>query len=114
MKFSKKYEGTVESGGKYSSQWMPTYLPLLHPGTVNIRMNFPIPEIAWEKEIQTHYEQPCRIARCKINNVDAFLINPPEVGIDPPRYLAEVGSKLVLRDLLKLNDGSKVFIKFWV
>ena len=114
VKFSRKYRGTVSSGGKSSSKWMPIYLPGLHPGTVNIQMDEPIPEIDWEKEIETHYEQPCRIARCKINNVDAFLINPPEVGIDPPRYLAELGSELILRNIFKLHDGSRVSIKFWI
>jgi CTP-dependent riboflavin kinase len=114
MRFSKKYWGTVESGGKSSSKWMPRYIPWLHPGTVNIRMDSQIPEIVWEQEIETHYEQPCRIAKCRINNVDAFLISPPEVGIDPPKYLAEVGSRLVLRNIFKLHDGSRVSIKFWV
>jgi len=114
MKFSKKYRGTVTSGTRNSSKWMPRYLPWLKPGTVNIKMDAEIPEIAWEKSIETHYGQPCRVARCKINNVDAFLINPPEVGIDPPRYLAEIGSKLVLRNIFKLHDGSRVSIKFWI
>jgi CTP-dependent riboflavin kinase len=114
MKFSKKYFGTVVSGTQNSSKWMPKYLPWLRPGTVNVKMDAQIPEISWEQEIETHYEQPCRIARCKINNVDAFLINPPEVGIDPPRYLAEIGSKFGLRNMLKLRDGSRVVIRFWI
>ena len=114
MKFSKKYLGTVASGSKNSSRWMPKYLPWLRPGTVNVNMDAPIPELAWEQEIETHYEQPCRIARCKINNIDAVLINPPEVGIDPPRYLAEIGGKVRFRDIFKLHDGSRVKIRFWI
>jgi CTP-dependent riboflavin kinase len=93
---------------------MPKYMPWLSPGTVNVRMDDTVPEIVWEQELETHYGQPCRIARCKINNIDAFLINPPEVGIDPPRYLAEIGSKLALRNILRLRDGSRVSIRFWI
>ena len=114
MKFSKKYFGTVESGGKSSTKWMPKYIPWLMPGTVNVKMDTEIPEIFWEQELETQYEQPCRIARCKINGMKAYLINPPEVGIDPPRYLAEIGSKIKLRDVLKLYDGSRVAIRFWI
>jgi CTP-dependent riboflavin kinase len=113
MKFSKKYAGTVASGSNNSIEWMPEWLPWLRPGTLNVKMDAQIPKIAWEKEIETNFKRPCRVARCKINNVDAFLINPPLVGIDPPRYLAEVGSELGLRDLLSLQDGDRVFIQFW-
>ncbi len=114
MKFSKKYLGTVSSGSGSSSQWMPKYIPWLRPGTLNVKIDLEIPEIAWEKEIETHYEEPCRIARCKINGIPAFLINPPEVGTDPPRYLAEIGSKFKLRDVLRLRDGSRIKIRFWI
>jgi CTP-dependent riboflavin kinase len=114
MKFSKKHFGTVASGSKYSSKWMPKYIPWLYVGTLNVKMDSVIPEIVWEQEIETHYGQPCRIARCKINGVNAFLINPPEVGIDPPRYLAEIGSKFGLRNVLNLKDGSRVVIRFWI
>ena len=114
MKFSKKYWGLVSSGSGDSSTWMPTYIPWLRPGTLNVKMEVQIPEIAWEKEIETHYEEPCRISRCKINGINAFLINPPKVGINPPRYLAEIGSDVKLRDVLKLNNGSRVSIEFLI
>jgi CTP-dependent riboflavin kinase len=114
MRFSKRYWGTVSSGSQNSTKWMPSHFPHLFPGTVNIKLDIPMPKIAWEQELETHYEGPCRIARCKINGTKAYLINPPNVGIDPPRYLAEVGSEIKLRNLLKLKDGSRVAIRFWV
>ena len=114
MKFSKKYWGIVSSGSGSSSTWMPKYFPWLRPGTLNVKIETEIPEINWESQIETHYGQPCRVARCKINGINAFLINPPEVGIDPPRYLAEIGSKLKLRDVLKLGNGSRVNVRFWI
>lgn len=114
MRFSKKYWGTVSSGSQNSTKWMPQYLSKFVPGTLNVKMDSPLPKIAWEQEIETHYEEVCRIARCKINGVNAYLINPPKVGIDPPRYLAEIGSKNRLRSLLKLRDGDRVSLRFWI
>jgi CTP-dependent riboflavin kinase len=114
MKFSKKYWGTVSSGSGDSSNWMPKYIPWLRPGTLNVHMEAVIPEIAWEKEIETHYGKPCRISRCKINGVNAFLINPPEIDMDPSWSLAEVGSNFGLRDVLRLDNGSRVSIQFWI
>ena len=114
VKFSKRYWGTVSSGSKNSTKWMPQYLPKFIPGTLNVKMDLPLPEIAWEQEIETHYEEVCRIARCKINGINAYLINPPMVGIDPPRFLAEVGAEKKIRNLLKLKDGDKVYIRFWI
>jgi CTP-dependent riboflavin kinase len=108
----KEYIGIVEDGGKSSTKWMPVYIPWLFPGTMNVRMDEQIPEIAWYEEIKTHYEQPCRIARCKINGMNAYLINPPEISTDPPQYLAEVGHEEKLRDKLNLKNGDRVSIWF--
>jgi CTP-dependent riboflavin kinase len=110
--YSKEYLGTVEEGGKSSAKWMPQYIPWLFPGTLNVRMRQPIPEIFWSEEKNTHYGEPCRIARCKINNIDAFIINPPEVSIVPPQYLAEIAHKSKLRDMLSLKNGDTVSIVF--
>jgi CTP-dependent riboflavin kinase len=112
MRFSKKYWGTVEPGGQSSSKWMPQYIDWLTPGTLNIRIGLPMPNINWHKEIDTHYNSPCRISDCIINGERAFLINPPEIGIDPPRYLAEIGHTENLREKLGLRNGSRVYVRF--
>jgi CTP-dependent riboflavin kinase len=109
---NRTFTGIVENGGKSSTKWMPQYIEWLYPGTLNIRLSEPMPEIKWFEEIETHFGQPCRIAKCKINNIDAFLINPPEVSIAYPQYLAEIGHELKLRDLLNIEDGQEVEIIF--
>ena len=109
----KTYLGTVEDGGKSSTKWMPQYIPRLFPGTLNVRLEDQLPNIAWEEEIDTHYGDVCRIAKCKINNLDAYIINPPEVSIDPPKYLAEIAHEEKLREKLGLKDGDFVVITLY-
>lgn len=110
--YSQEYFGTVEEGGKSSTKWMPTYIPWLFPGTLNVRLADPLPEMVWIEERDTHYGEPYRIARCKINGIDAFIINPPEVSILPPKYLAEIAHESKLRDMLSIENGDTVSIVF--
>jgi CTP-dependent riboflavin kinase len=110
--YSKKYLGKVEDGGKSSTKWMPQYIPWLFPGTLNIRLKELVPEILWLEERNTHYNDSCRIAKCKINKINAFLINPPEVSPTAPTYLAEIGHQDKLRDILNLKNGDFVSIIF--
>jgi CTP-dependent riboflavin kinase len=109
----KTYLGAVEEGGKSSTKWMPQYIPQLFPGTLNVRLQEQLPDIHWEEEIDTHYGEVCRIAKCKINNVNAYIINPPEVFIEPPQYLAEIGHEEKLREKLDLKDGDLVVITLY-
>jgi CTP-dependent riboflavin kinase len=112
------YQGTVISGGGSSSRWMPEYVPNLYPGTLNIKLlNNPKPKIIWHTYIKTTYWREdwhnIRIANCKINAVNAYIISPPraESKIDDP-YLIEIGSEIKLRDRFNLSDGSLVKIEF--
>ena len=109
---SKEYLGRIIEGGKSSSKWMPGSIPWLYPGTLNVLLTEPMPDIYWFDEIDTNYEGVCRIARCKFNGVDAFVINPPEVDINPPRYLVEIGHEKQLRGLFNLSNDDIVSIVF--
>jgi CTP-dependent riboflavin kinase len=109
---SKEYLGRVLEGGKSSSKWMPEYIPWLYPGTLNVLLFEPMPDIIWYEEVDTDYDGVCRIARCKFNGVDAFVVNPPEVDINPPRYLVEIGHTHKLRDLFDLKNEDVVSIIF--
>lgn len=105
-----KIKGIVKSGSGESSQWMPTYIPWLFPGTVNLKLERKKPSTVWTKIIDTHYGKPCKTAPCKINGIDAFIVFPP-LGKENKGKL-EVGATFKIRDRFNLKDGDSVEIEF--
>jgi hypothetical protein len=103
-------KGTVQSGQGESSQWMPDYIPWLIPGTLNIRLYEKRPPIEYFESINTHYGKPCKIAKCKINNVEAFIILAP-LGKEH-KGKVEIGAKFNIRERFNLFDGDEVIINF--
>ena len=107
---SVKINGAVYAGFGQSSQWMPMYVPWLYPGTLNIGLVSKKPIIHYFTTIDTHFGRPCKIARCKINGVDAFIIFPPMAKDNRGRI--EIGSEFNLRDKFSLTNGDIVEIEF--
>jgi len=105
-----KIKGIIKTGSGESSYWMPTYIPWLFPGTVNIKLYGKKPPIVWEQLIDTHYGKPCKISTCKINGVDAFIIFPP-LGKEHKGKI-EIGAIFKIRDKFNLKDNDVVEIEF--
>jgi len=113
-----KIKGICFKGSGESSQWMPKYIPWLYPGTLNIKLQVPKPKIQWEQIIDNHYskERPDRchdikIAKCKINNEDAFVVLPP-CAKEHKKLNVEIGATFKIRDKFDLKDGDEVEIEF--
>lgn len=106
-----KIKGIVKKGSGDSSQWMPTYIPWLFPGTLNLRLQGKKPPLIWTQIIETAYGNPCKIAPCKINGYDAFIILPPMVR--ETRSKIEVGATFKIRKKFNLQDGDEVTIEFF-
>jgi len=105
-----KIKGTVKQGSGESSQWMTTYIPWLFPGTVNLKLEGKKPPTVWTEIIETHYGKPCKIAPCKINELDAFIIFPP-LGKEH-KGKVEIGATFKIRDKFNLADGDQVIVEF--
>jgi CTP-dependent riboflavin kinase len=103
-------KGTVHSGCGESSDWMKIYVPWLVPGTLNVRLHEKRPIITYLSLIDTHYGSPCKLAKCKINNVDAFIILAP-LGKEH-KGKVEIGAKFNIREKFNLNNGNEVEITF--
>ena len=137
MKISREYWGIVSDGIGSSNKWMPKYLPNMYPGTLNIKLEedlnfYKNPRIAWEKEFvatsgnifklvgkpgmspEPLEKKFGRVAFCQINGINAYLINPPMVGLDRKAPYAEIGSKENLREKLELKNGDRVSLKFYI
>jgi CTP-dependent riboflavin kinase len=105
-----KIEGIVKKGCGGSSRWMLTYIPWLFPGTLNLKLKNKKPAISWVQIIDTHYKKPCKIAPCKINGVDAFIIFPPLAK--EHEFKIEIGAFFKIREKFNLQDGSQVIVEF--
>ena len=106
-----KIKGTVKKGSGESSQWMLTYIPRLFPGTLNLRLQSKKPLIYYTEIIETNYGHPCKIAPCKINNEDAFIIFPP-LGKEHKGKI-EIGATFNIRKRFNLEDGNQVIVQFY-
>jgi CTP-dependent riboflavin kinase len=94
---------------------MPTYIPWLIPGTLNVALKADKPKIHYNQTIETNYGYPARIADCKINGLDAHIILPP---LGPksntgglPRFV-EIGATFHIREQFNLKNGDSVIIEF--
>lgn len=105
-----RIKGIIKSGSGESSQWMPTYIPWLFPGTVNLKLQGKKPPTVWTTIINTHYGKPCKISPCKINGFDAFIVFPP-LGKEHKGKL-EVGATFKIRDRFNLKDGDSIEVEF--
>ena len=108
-----KIKGIVTSGGGESSKWMPEYIPWLYPGTLNVQLESDKPEVDYFISIQTHYKNGTRcakIANCKINDIDAYIIMPP-LGRKNKRFL-ELGATFKIREKFNLQDNDEIIIEF--
>ncbi len=126
MRLSKKYWGVVQDGYGSSSDWMPKHLPHFFPGTLNVKLEESLnflnnPRIFWHKQFRVRLNdfpkettKIVRVSRCKINGIDAFLINPPKVSLDKQDPFAEIGAKFGLRKNLGLKNGDRVWIRFYI
>jgi CTP-dependent riboflavin kinase len=83
--------------------------PFLFPGTLNIKLSKNKPFVVYTHEILIK-RGVCKVAECKINNLDAFIILPPTATLDSS--YVEIGYKENLRNLLNLKDGDQVIIEF--
>lgn len=108
-----KIEGRVSKGLGGSSKWMPAHIPWLYPGTLNIILDEPRPKINWYNEIETSYNKPAKLAKCKINSVDAIIVKPPLTKLKNNTYLIEIAHQKNLRLLLGLCDNDTVIIEFF-
>jgi len=105
-----KIKGIVKKGSGESSQWMPTYIPQLFPGTLNLKLQEKKPVVAWVEVIDTHYGKPCKVAPCKINKHNAFIIWPPLAK--DHKFKIEVGATFKIREKFNLQDGDSVIVEF--
>jgi len=99
-----KVIGTVTDGFGESSEWMPKYLPHLFPGTLNVELTINVPSIVWEEEVATEWQKPAKVAKCLINDVEAFVIMPPLASPKKRPKLIEIGSTVKLRESLSLSN----------
>ena len=106
-----KILGYVCEGAKKSSKWMSkeNTFPYLFPGTLNIKLEKQKPKINYFFEISLK-RGICKIANCKINNIDAYIILPPTATLD--HNYVEIGHKDSLRKLLNLKTNDQVIIDF--
>lgn len=111
--------GVVVSGVGGSTKWMPSYLPELFPGTLNIKLDSPIVNIVWEEQYyHKDFERYFYKRNCKINGISAYLILPPlctsksHLTKMKNPSLIEVGHEKKLRDLLLLKTGDRVVIEY--
>ena len=111
---SVKIKGTVMSGGGESSKWMPRYIPWLHPGTLNVQLEEKKPkDIEYFDIIETHYKngtRPAKVGRCKINDVDAYIVFPP-LAKERKRRI-ELGATFSIREKFDLKDGDQIIVEF--
>jgi CTP-dependent riboflavin kinase len=108
-----KIKGTVMSGGGESSKWMPTYIPWLYPGTLNLQLEEKKPSITYFQSIPTHYKEGTRsayVGNCRINGVDAFIIFPPLAKNRKRRI--ELGATFNIRERFNLKDGDQIIVEF--
>jgi CTP-dependent riboflavin kinase len=112
-----KIEGVVVSGRGSSSRWMPTYLPNLYPGTLNIKLKSPKPNIIWETIIKVdHWRgdwKEIKLSKCLINDLEAYIVSPPRADFKPAKpFFLEIAAREKLRDKFNLTDHSTVEITF--
>lgn len=109
-----KIKGTVMSGSGESSKWMPTYIPWLYPGTLNVQLETKKPPITYFHSILTHYKEGTKsahVGNCRINGVDAFIVFPPLAKNRNRRI--ELGANFNIREKFNLKDGDKIIIEFF-
>ncbi len=111
-----KIKGTIKKGYNASSKWMPKYIDWLFPGTLNVELQEDKPEIKYFKSIDTEFNYPVKIAKCKINNELAYIILTPlgpksNIG-GLPRFV-EISATFNIREKFNLKDGDSVIIQFY-
>lgn len=113
-----KIKGICFKGSGESSQWMPKYIPWLFPGTLNVKLEMPKPTINWEEFIDNHYAEvrpdrchQIKIAKCKVNGEDAFIVLPP-CAKEKKKLNVELGATFKIRDKFNLQDGDQVEVEF--
>jgi CTP-dependent riboflavin kinase len=106
-----KIIGYICEGAKKSSKWMKKEnpFPFLYPGTLNIKLNSKKPFIKYIDEISLK-RGVCKIAKCKINDISAFIILPPTATLG--NNYVEIGHKENLRNLFNLKTNDQVIIEF--
>ena len=103
--------GYVVEGAKKSSKWMQKENPFssLFPGTLNIKLEKQKPQINYFFQVSLK-RGICKIAKCKINNIDAYIILPPTATLG--HNYVEIGHEKNLRNLLNLKTNDQVIISF--
>lgn len=104
-----KIKGFAHKGSGESSVWMPRYIPYLYPGTLNLKLEGKKPLITYTEEIDTDYGKPCKVAPCKINGEDGFVVWPPLAKERKSRI--EIGATFNIREKFNLKDGDSVIIE---
>lgn len=108
---SRKIEGHVCSGGRFSSKWMPEHVPWLYPGTLNIKLKENKPKIIYTQVITPKNECSIKLSPCKINGYDGFIIFRETFDWNKANEI-EVVSKFSIRDKFNLKDGDSLEIEF--
>lgn len=109
-------KGKIIDGTNNSNIWFPQFLPNLYPGTLNVILNSYRPDIEWHTDITIsegkYKDKKIRIANCKINNLPALIIKPPQFKYLKRYNWVEIGHADRLRDILNLDNGTEVDITF--
>lgn len=108
---SKKIEGYICSGGKFSSKWMPELVPWLYPGTLNIKLKKNKPKIIYTEIITAKNECPVELSPCKINGYDGFIVFRNTFTWIKGDEI-EVVAKFSIREKFNLKDGDSLEIEF--
>ena len=116
MKSYLKLSGKVIDGTGKSNVWMPSTLPNLYPGTLNILLDSYRPDIQWHTTVLANHARwdqcEVKLGNILINNVRAHAVMPPKFKYVKRYNWLEVGHPEKLRDILNLENESLVTITF--
>jgi CTP-dependent riboflavin kinase len=108
--------GKIIDGTNNSNSWFPQFLPKLYPGTLNVLLDSYRPDIEWHTDIvipEGKYEgKTIRIANCKINNLPALIVKPPQFKYLKRYNWVEIGHTERLRSILNLTTETRVNVTF--